>query len=118
MYSLPIKADVTTTTNTAAIKVTATATDNPYSKYTLTIKGLTLDVGKKFVVAGASIGSQTDNIGDNWNVTAASVTDPGLVGQVDGTGTFSIVFYGKAPSWGDANNGAQFKICVYDDPSW
>jgi len=117
-YSLPIKQNVSTTINTDAIQVTATPTANSYSKYTVTIKGLVADVGKKFVVAGASIGSTTSNIGDNWNVTASSVTDNGLVGTVDNTGTFSIVFYGKAPSWGNAADGAQFKICIYDDPSW
>jgi hypothetical protein len=117
-YSLPIKQNVSTTTNTAAIQVTATETANSYSKYTVTIKNLVADVGKKFVVAGASIGSTSSNIGDNWNVTASSVTDAGLVGTVDNTGTFSIVFYGKAPSCGNAADGAQFKICIYDDPSW
>jgi len=117
-YSLPIKQNVSTTTNNDAIQVTATPTANSYSKYTVTIKNLVADVGKKFVVAGASIGSTTSNIGDNWNVTASSVTDNGLVGTVDNTGTFSIVFYGKAPSWGNAADGAQFKICIYDDPSW
>ncbi|MCE5256231.1 MAG: hypothetical protein LLF89_05210 [Spirochaetaceae bacterium] len=117
-YELPIKADVSTTTNTEAIQVTATATAETYSKYTLTISGLTADIGKKFVVAGESIGSTTATIGPNWNVTAASVTDTGLVGTVDDAGTFTITFYGKAPGWGDAANGAQFKICIYDDPSW
>jgi hypothetical protein len=118
VYSLPIKANVTTTTNANGLTVSATPTSNNYSKYTITIKNLVADVGKQFVVAGEAIGSTTNNIQANWNVTADKVTDQDLVGTVDNTGTFSITFYGKAPSWGDANNGAQFKICRYDDASW
>ncbi|MEJ5189451.1 hypothetical protein [Treponema sp. J25] len=117
-YTLPIKVDVTTTTNTAAIQVSATSTSNAYCTYTITITGLVADIGKKLVVAGSQIGSTPTNIGDNWNVTADTVTDTGLVGTVDSTGTFAITFYGKAPSWGNANDGAQFKICYYDDASW
>jgi hypothetical protein len=117
-YSLPIKQDVTSTTSTAAIKVTATATSNAYTKYTVTVTNLAADIGKKFVLAGESIGSTTSNIGANWHVLAADVTDTGLVGTVDANGTFAITFYGQAPSWGAAANGAQFKICRYDDSSW
>ncbi|MDH7484170.1 MAG: hypothetical protein QHH01_06050 [Spirochaetales bacterium] len=117
-YTLPIFKEVTTTTVDNGITVTAVDTANEYSTYDITINGLVADVGKKFVVAGASIGSTTTNIGDNWNVTEASVTDPGLVAQVDATGTWHIMFYGKAPSWANAADGAQFKVCIYDDPTW
>ncbi|AEJ18509.1 hypothetical protein [Gracilinema caldarium] len=114
-YTLPIKVNVdVNTTNTAAIQVTATPTTNSYSKYTIKIVELVADIGKKFVVAGESIGSTTANIGANWNVKAADITDQGLVGTVDATGTFEITFYGKAPSWGTSTDGAKFKICRYD----
>jgi len=113
-YTLPIKEDVSTTTNTAAINVVATSTTNAYSKYTVKIVGLVADIGQKFVVAGADIGSKTSNIGENWKVKAADITDQGLVGTVDDTGTFAITFYGKAPSWGNPADGAKFKICRYD----
>lgn len=118
-YTLPIKVDVSTTTNTDAIQVTATTTTNSYCTYTVTITGLVADIGKKLVVAGEQIGSTPTNIKANWEVEASKVTDTGLVGTVDSTGTFTITFYGKAPStWGNPDNGAQFKICYYDDASW
>jgi len=109
-YTLPMKLDVSTTTNTSAIQVTATNTTNSYSRYTIKILNLGADIGQKFVVAGASIGSKTDNLGDNWYVTEAEIKDDGLIGTVKADGTFEIVFYGKAPSWADPSNGAQFKI--------
>jgi hypothetical protein len=116
-YALPVRTDLTSTTNTDAIQVTAVASALAYSTYDVTMTGLVADIGKKFVVAGASIGSTAATIGDNWNVTAASVTDTGLVGTVDATGTFHIVFYGNSPSWA-SDSSAQFKICRYDDASW
>jgi hypothetical protein len=110
-YTLPMKLDVSTTTNTSAIQVTATNTINSYSRYTIKILNLGADIGQKFVVAGASIGSKTDNLGDNWYVTEAEIKDDGLIGTVKDDGTFEIVFYGKKPdTWGGNNDGAQFKI--------
>lgn len=111
-YALPFDVALTTTTNTAQALVVSVPTVQEYSKYTFTITNLAADIGKQFVVAGASISSTASNFADNWNVEADKITDKGLSGTVDGTGTLSITFYGKKPSWA-SRNSAMFKICQY-----
>ena len=111
-YALPLDVVLETTTDTQQAKVTATANATEYSKYTFTIINLAADMGKQFVVAGASISSTTSNLGDNWNVEADKITDKGLVGTIDETGTLSITFYGTKPGWA-SKDSAMFKICQY-----
>ena len=90
------------------------------SKYTVIFKGLTENVGTKFVVAGASISSTDSNLGDNWNImetaglkVSAVVTDKGLVSEVDSEGTIKFVFYGAKPSWA-SNASPAIKIAAYN----
>ena len=90
------------------------------NKYTVIFKGLTDNVGTKFVVAGASISSTDSNLGDNWNImetaglkVSAVVTDKGLVSEVDSEGTIKFVFYGAKPSWGSHASPA-IKIAAYN----
>lgn len=90
------------------------------SKYTVIFKGLTDNVGTKFVVAGASISSTDSNLGDNWNImetaglkVSAVVTDKGLVSEVDSEGTIKFVFYGAKPSWASFASPA-IKIAAYN----
>ena len=90
------------------------------NKYTVIFKGLTENVGTKFVVAGASISSTDSNLGDNWNImetaglkVSAVVTDKGLVSEVDSEGTVKFVFYGAKPSWA-SNASPAIKIAAYN----
>ncbi|MBP3772844.1 MAG: hypothetical protein J6I53_09175 [Treponema sp.] len=90
------------------------------NKYTVIFKGLTENVGTKFVVAGASISSTDSNLGDNWNImetaglkVSAVVTDKGLVSEVDSEGTVKFVFYGAQPSWA-SNASPAIKIAAYN----
>ena len=94
-----------------------TGTNN---KYTVIFKGLTDNVGTKFVVAGAAISSTDSNLGDNWNIMETAglkvsevVTDKGLVSTVDSDGTVTFVFYGAKPSWA-SNASPAIKIAAYN----
>lgn len=94
-----------------------TGTNN---KYTVIFKGLTDNVGTKFVVAGAAISSTDSNLGDNWNImetaglkVSAVVTDKGLVSTVNSDGTVTFVFYGAKPSWA-SNASPAIKIAAYN----
>ncbi|MEE0885552.1 MAG: hypothetical protein UIB61_01455 [Treponema sp.] len=94
-----------------------TGTNN---KYTVTFKGLTDNVGTKFVVAGSAISSKDEVLGDNWNImetagikVTAVVTDNGLIKEVDKDGNITFVFYGTKPSWA-SNKSPAIKIAAYN----
>lgn len=94
-----------------------TGTNN---KYTVIFKGLTENVGTKFVVAGASISSKDSGLCDNWNImesaglkVSAVVTDKGLISEVDKDGTVKFEFYGAKPSWA-SNASPAIKIAAYN----
>ena len=94
-----------------------TGTNN---KYTVTFKGLTDNVGTKFVVAGSAISSKDEGLGDNWKIMETVgikvpdvVTDNGLIKEVDKDGNITFVFYGTAPNWAP-NKSPAIKIAAYN----
>lgn len=108
------------------ITLTTSAKKGTNNKYTVTFKGLTDNIGTKFVVAGAAISSKDSGLGDNWNImetagikVSAVVTDEGLVKEVDEKGEITFEFYGSKPSWA-SNKSPAIKIAAYnvDQDPW
>ena len=111
--------DISTATSKAdlpdGVEITLADKTGTNNKYTVTFKGLTDNVGTKFVVAGAAISSKDEGLADNWNImetagikVKAVVTDNGLVKEVDEKGNITFVFYGTTPS------GSAIKIAAYN----
>ncbi len=94
-----------------------TGTNN---KYTVTFKGLTDNVGTKFVVAGSAISSKDEGLDDNWKIMETAgiknsdvVSDNGLIKEVDKDGNITFVFYGTKPNWAP-NKSPAIKIAAYN----
>lgn len=104
----------------AGVEITLADKTGTNNKYTVTFKGLTDNVGTKFVVAGSAISSKDEALGDNWNImetagikVTAVVTDNGLIKEVDKDGNITFVFYGTTPSWA-SNKSPAIKIAAYN----
>lgn len=104
----------------AGVEITLADKTGTNNKYTVTFKGLTDNVGTKFVVAGSAISSKDEKLGDNWNImetagikVTAVVTDNGLIKEVDKDGNITFVFYGTTPSWA-SNKSPAIKIAAYN----
>lgn len=116
--------DISTATSKAdlpdGVEITLADKTGTNNKYNVTFKGLTDNVGTKFVVAGAAISSKDEGLADNWNImetagikVKAVVTDNGLVKEVDEKGNITFVFYGTTPSWA-SNKSPAIKIAAYN----
>lgn len=116
--------DISTATSAAdlpaGVEITLADKTGTNNKYTVTFKGLTDNVGTKFVVAGSAISSKDEGLGDNWNImetagikVTAVVTDNGLIKEVDKDGNITFVFYGTTPSWA-SNKSPAIKIAAYN----
>lgn len=104
----------------AGVEISLADKTGTNNKYTVTFKGLTDNVGTKFVVAGSAISSKDEGLGDNWNImetagikVTAVVTDNGLIKEVDKEGNITFVFYGTTPSWA-SNKSPAIKIAAYN----
>lgn len=120
LYELDIDAAYSGASNLAdwnkTSGVTATATEkagvNP--KYTITITGLTNDIGGAYVLCGQDIGSKEDlsDKGGYWDdsgVVNATNHPKSFVQEIDKDGKISFTFYGTKPSWFNFD-GPAFKI--------
>lgn len=116
--------DISTATSAAdlpaGVEISLADKTGTNNKYTVTFKGLTDNVGTKFVVAGSAISSKDEGLGDNWNImetagikVTAVVTDNGLIKEVDKDGNITFVFYGTKTGYSPTNSPA-IKIAAYN----
>ena len=100
----------------SGVKVEASNSTTAVPKYTVIVKNLKNDIGGKYVVTGAKIGSKVTLNGEDdcWGKNLSGDKDKDLVSTVDKDGTIKFVFYGENPSW---DNGAHvspaWKIAKY-----
>lgn len=90
------------------VNVTTADSSSINPKYTITITGLTDDVGGKYGVRGQEISKEDKDLAGHWDQTKA---DEGLDATVDKDGKITFKFYGKKPSWAEEGmTGPAFKI--------
>ena len=127
-FAIPVymcEFDISTATSESdlppGVEITLADKTGTNNKYTVTFKGLTDNVGTKFVVAGSTINSKDEDPIDNWNIMETAgikvtnvVTDSGLVKEVDNDGNITFVFYGAKTSWDSGKKGPAIKIAAYN----
>lgn len=99
---------------TSGVKAVATEKAGTNPKYTITISGLTNDVGGQYVLCGQDIASKEDlsdkgAYWDNDSVVKAANHPKSFVQEIDKDGKITFTFYGVKPDWFGCK-GPAFKI--------